>query len=76
MKEEIARVRHHSSSRHFKVLWVDLNADTVASPSSGGEVGRPRSHERVEHGVTDEAKHPDESLRERSRERCRVFIGG
>ena len=46
----------------LEVALAHLDADTVSPPGSGRQVRGPRAGEGIQHRVTDEGEHPDETF--------------
>src|SRR5690348_17002864 len=56
-----------SSLRDGQVCWIHLDANGVASRFYGRQRRTSRAGEGIDHGITDEAEHPNETPRDLDR---------
>ena len=50
--------------RDFAIMRINFYADGVSSPFCRGNRGRTRAHERMQHRVPYEGKHPNQTFDE------------
>ena len=59
---------------HIEIFRIDLKANAIPSPKTGGHVRRSGAHEGIENGVSDKAEHPDETFSQFNRVWSRVLL--
>jgi len=66
-------IKPNISYSDYVTMQINLDADAVSSASGCGDVCGSRTHEGIEHGITDEAEHADEPVSQRNRIRGGMF---